>query len=86
MSVQTQEARIILAFKAIRISKKLNRRKVAKTYNVPYTTLSDRMNGATPLPERRPGNTNLTELEETIIVNYTHTLWYSPLSTITFKE
>ncbi len=70
MPVQTQEARIILAIKAIRTSKKLSRRKAAKIYKVPYTTLSDRINGATSLPERRPANTNLNKLEEQIIVNY----------------
>ena len=70
MSVQTQEARIILAIEAIRISKKLSRRKAAKIYEVPETTLRDRMNGRTTLPERRPAAQNLTELEETIIVTY----------------
>jgi len=70
MSVQTQEAQIILAIEAIQTSKKLSRRKAAKIYKVPETTLRDRMNGATSLPERRPANTNLNELEEQIIVNY----------------
>ena len=70
MSVQTQEARIILAIEAIRTSKKLSRRKAAKIYEVPESTLRLRMNGSTPLSERRPAAQNLTELEEQIIVNY----------------
>jgi hypothetical protein len=70
MSIQTQEARIILAIEAIRTSKKLSRRKAAKIYKVPESTLRDRINGRTTLPERRPVVQNLTELEEQIIVNY----------------
>jgi DNA-binding transcriptional regulator YiaG len=53
MSIQTQEARIILAIEAIRTSKKLSRRKAAKIYEVSYTTISDRRNGATLIHERR---------------------------------
>jgi len=70
MLVQTQEARIILAIEAIRTSKKLSRRKAAKIYEVPKSTLRNRMNGRTTLPERRLAAQNLTELEEQIIVNY----------------
>ena len=70
MQVQTQEARIILAIKAIRTSKKLSRRKAAEIYKVPESTLRDRINGRTTLPERRLVNTNLNELEEQIIINY----------------
>jgi hypothetical protein len=70
MLVQTQEARIILAIKAIRTSKKLSRRKAATIYEVPKSTLRLRMNGSIPLPKRRPANTNLNKLEEQIIVNY----------------
>ncbi len=68
MSVQTQEARIILAIEAIRTAKKLNPSTAAKIYNVPRTTLLDRMNGRTTIRERRPGNTKLTSLEEDVIV------------------
>jgi hypothetical protein len=35
MEIQTQEARIILAIEAIRLSKKLSQRSVAKIYKVP---------------------------------------------------
>src|SRR5271169_2945865 len=64
MSVQIQEARIILAIKAIRTTKKLSCRKAAKIYNIPYSTLNDRMNGCTNLSERQPATTKLTQLEE----------------------
>jgi transcriptional regulator with XRE-family HTH domain len=70
MLVQTQEARIILAIEAIRTSKKLSRRKAAKIYEVPESTLRDRINGRTTVPERRPAAQNLTELEEGVIVNH----------------
>ena len=70
MSIQTQEARIILAIEAIRASKKLGRRTVAKIYNVPYSTLTGRMNGRTNLLERRPSATNLTALEENVLSRY----------------
>ena len=68
MEIQTQEARIILAIEAIRASKSLSRRKAAKIYNVPESTLRDRMTGRTPLNERRPAVHNLTKLEEEVIV------------------
>jgi hypothetical protein len=70
MSVQTQEARIILAIEAIRTSKKLSRRKAATIYEVPESTLRLRMNGHTSIRDRRPAAQNLTELEEQIIVNH----------------
>jgi hypothetical protein len=68
MSVITQEAKIILAIKAIRTSKKLSRRKAAKLYQVPHSTLCDRINGRTTLHERRPVITKLTILEEEVII------------------
>jgi DDE superfamily endonuclease/helix-turn-helix, Psq domain len=70
MASQTQEARIILALEAIRTSKKLSRHNAAKLYKVPYSTLSDRINGRLPLCERRPANYKLTELEEEVIVRH----------------
>ena len=70
MSIHTQEARIILAIEAIRTSKKLSRRKAAKIYNIPFSTLTGRMNGRTALPKRRPAVQKLTELEEEVISQY----------------
>ena len=68
MSVITQEARIILAIEAIRISKKLSRRKAAKIYKVPELLLRLRINSYLPLPKRRPVNLNLSKLEEEVII------------------
>jgi hypothetical protein len=68
MEIQSQEARIILAIEAIRASKSLSCRKAAKIYNVPESTLRDRMTGRTPLNERRPAVHKLTKLEEEVIV------------------
>jgi transcriptional regulator with XRE-family HTH domain len=69
MSVVLKESKIILAIEAIRTSKKLSRRKAAKIYGVPFSTLNDRMNGRTSLRESRPAITNLTILEEVIVRN-----------------
>ena len=70
MEIQTQEARIILAIKAIRTSKKLSRRSAAKIYKVPKSTLRLRMNGHTSLHERRPASHKLTNLEEEVILQH----------------
>lgn len=68
MEIQTQEARIILAIEAIRTSKKLSCRSTAEIYNVPKSTLSDRMAGRTPRRELKANCHKLTELEEEVIV------------------
>jgi hypothetical protein len=70
MSVQTQEARIILAIEAIRTTKKFSRRRVAEIYDVPEATLRDRMNGVTPKAVSHNGRSNLTKIEEEVIVEY----------------
>ena len=54
MPVLDTEARIILAIEAIRPSKTLSRLKASAIYNVPETTLRDRMNGRAPRDEYRP--------------------------------
>ena len=68
MSVQTQEARIILAIEAIRTTKKLSRRRVATIYNVPETTLRDRITGVTPKASNVNARSNLSIIEEEVIV------------------
>ncbi|KFZ22953.1 hypothetical protein V502_02569 [Pseudogymnoascus sp. VKM F-4520 (FW-2644)] len=68
MEIQTQEARIILAIKAIQSPKKISRRSAAKIYNVPESTLRDRMTGRPSRPEYQPKGHKLTELEEEVIV------------------
>ena len=70
MSIQIQEAQIILAIEAIRSSKKLSRRAAAKLYSIPYTTLSNRMKNITFIVERRPAIQNLTKIKKNIIVQY----------------
>jgi hypothetical protein len=70
MPVHTQEARIILAIEAIRTTKTLTRLRAAKIYNIPYSTLTGRMNGRTNLLERQPANYKLTKLKEEVISQY----------------
>jgi helix-turn-helix, Psq domain len=70
MSVQTQEARIILAIEAIQMNQKLTPSAAAKIYNVPRSTLRDRIKGRTPLHERRPPAQKLTDLEEIVLLRY----------------
>lgn len=70
MSVQTKEGRIILAIEAIRTSKNLSRRRAAKMYNVPESSLRDRMNGVTPQAEKHNARHNLTPTEEETLVRY----------------
>ncbi|KAF2842627.1 hypothetical protein M501DRAFT_993361, partial [Patellaria atrata CBS 101060] len=53
MSSQTQEARIILTIEAIQTAKNMSIRTAAKMYNVPRTTLTDRINGRVARPEKR---------------------------------
>jgi hypothetical protein len=70
MREQNNEARVVLAIDAIRRTSGLNRRAVAKLYNVPKTTLHDRMCGATPIANRRPMAQALTALEGETVVQY----------------
>ena len=68
MSIQTQEARIILAIEAIRTTKKLSIRAAAKIYDVPRMTLVDRMKGCIAKPEKRNTQYNLTLTEEETLI------------------
>ncbi|EDO04447.1 hypothetical protein SS1G_06930 [Sclerotinia sclerotiorum 1980 UF-70] len=70
MQSNNKEAQILLAIEAIRNDKKLSIRKVAKLYNISYTTLICRMNGLTPRMEFRPKSHNLTDLEEEVLIQY----------------
>ena len=70
MSVQTKEARIILAIDALRTTQKLSRRRAAAIYDVPLTTLYDRMKGITPKASSVNARSNLTTIEEDVIVQY----------------
>jgi hypothetical protein len=70
MEIQTQEARIILAIKAIRTSKKLSHCSTTKLYKVPYTTLSDRIASRIPRCKLEANCHKLTELEEEVVLRY----------------
>ena len=70
MEIQTQEARIILAIEAIRLSRKISKRSIAKIYKVLYTTLSDRIAGRTYRPESKANCYKLNDLEEETIIRY----------------
>ena len=48
----------------------LSMRRAAKAFNVPISTLSDRMNGKRARQDTRSSSTRLTELEENVIVTY----------------
>jgi hypothetical protein len=68
MQLLTPEARIILAIEVIRKSKKLNIRATANLYNVPFSTLRDRLTGTTSIAEYRSAVQILTDIEENVIV------------------
>ena len=68
MSEQSKEARIIMAIEALRSNPKLHVFKAAKTYDVPRTTLCERMNGTTFKSEIRPQNRLLNALEENVLL------------------
>lgn len=70
MRERNNEARVVLAIDAIQKSDALSRRAAAKLYNVPETTLRDRMSGAAPIANRRPSAQVLTALEEEAVVQY----------------
>jgi len=70
MPRSSNEARVILALKALQDNEKLSLRGAAKLYNVSSSTLGDRRAGR---PARRdiPANSrSLTDLEEQTIVQY----------------
>ena len=67
---QNQEARVILAINAIQSTKKISRRAAAKLYNVPETTIRNRIKGLLPRAETRPNRQLLTKAEEEAIVQY----------------
>ena len=70
MQAQSKEARIIIAIISIRASRNLSIHAAAKIYNVPYTTLADRMKGRIPKTDYRPVARSLTEIEEDFIVQH----------------
>jgi hypothetical protein len=67
MEIQTKETRVILAIKAIRLSKTINTRTAAKLYRVPRIILRNRITSRTPRDEIRPNYHKLITLEEEVI-------------------
>ena len=70
MNSQSQEARIRLAIQAIRTNQEMSIRRAVKTYDVPQTTLRDRMKGCTPKTEERKVQHNLILTEEEMFVRH----------------
>jgi hypothetical protein len=70
MPQNSKEARIILAMEAIRKDPQLSRRRAARIYEVPETSLRHRMNGRVAKASQRPATHTLTITEEDSIVRY----------------
>jgi hypothetical protein len=70
MSVQSLEARIILAIEAIRSNKKMSVRHAAKVYNIPEAFLRHRIKGRVARRETYNSRYKLTPTEEETLVRY----------------
>jgi len=68
MPSSSYEARIILALGAIQNNKNLSIRAAAKLYDVPRTTLQDRLAGKPARRDITPNSKKLTQSEEEAIV------------------
>lgn len=70
MSDNLSENRVLLAINAIRSTPRLSIRRAAEIYNVPPTTIYRRMNGQTAKADSYNARSNLTKIEEEVIVQY----------------
>lgn len=70
MSDNLSENRVLLAINAIRSTPRLSIRRAAEIYNVPPTTIYRRMNGQTAKADSYNARSNLTNIEEEVIVQY----------------
>ena len=70
MNSQSQEVKIHLVIQTIRTNQEMSIRRVVKTYDVPQTTLRDRMKGCIPKTEERKAQHNLTLTEEETFVRH----------------
>jgi hypothetical protein len=70
MSDSFPENRILLAINAIRSTPRLSVRRAAEIYNVPKSTIAARMKGRVAKPDSYHGRSNLTKIEEEVIVQY----------------
>jgi helix-turn-helix, Psq domain. len=62
-----QEGRILLAIQAIQNKSIASVAAAARVYDVPRSTLRDRVNGALSKPTTRANNHKLTQLDEDIL-------------------
>ena len=59
-----------MAIEALKCDQKLTIHKAAQIYDVPNTSLRNRINGTTPMPEHRQKNQLLSELEEKVLIQH----------------
>ena len=64
------ESQVVLALNALKTNPKLSVRKVGKIYNVPRTTLDNRLQGKRPRREITANSRKLSDSEEQAIVRY----------------
>jgi len=70
MESNSNESRVILALQALKNDPSLTIRRACKIYGVPYTTLFDRRSGRKSRRDIQPKSRKLTDLEESVIVQY----------------
>ena len=70
MSNQSKEAKIVMAIKALECDQKLKVRKAAQIYDVPHSTLRDRISGKTSVTNCALEKRLLNELEEKVLVQH----------------
>lgn len=69
-NLQEQEGRLLLAASDLQNKIIPNIERAAKIYNVPRTTLRDRLNGTQERSQTRANNHKLTEFEEESLVKW----------------
>ena len=62
--------RVLLTINAIRSTPRLSLRRAAEIYDIPKSTIADRIKGYTAKADCRNAYLNLTEIEEEVIVQY----------------
>src|SRR5437667_9362293 len=70
MALPSNEARVILALKAVKRDKKLSFRAIAKLYDIPLTTLLYRRASRPTRRDTSPNSRKLTKSEEEAIIQY----------------
>jgi hypothetical protein len=68
MSDSFLENRVLLAINAIRLTPRLSIRRAVGIYSVPKSTIADRMNGKIAKSDSYNACSNLTKIEEEVIV------------------